>query len=112
MRLRGWELAQHRRWSGFEELQDVRDPDVRLADTDIRLGDSWRRLHAAYPSTVVRGAEGASLAVLDTPWTTVSDGAAGWRLSGRWDPARPTHVPGGAVVTRLSGGEGPQPGCC
>ena len=93
-------------------MQDLQLPDVRLADTGIGLGDSWKRLHAAYPRTVVTGAEGASLAVQKTPWPGIFDGVAGWRLSGIWDFERPTHVPGGAVVTRLSGGQGPEPGCC
>ena len=112
LKLRGWELAQFRRWSGFEQLHDLREPDVRLAGSGIRLGDSWKRLHAAYPRTAVGGAEGASLAVKNTPWAAVSDGAAGWRLSGQWDYTHPTRAPKGAVVTRLSGGEGPEPGCC
>jgi len=112
LQLRGWELAQHRRWSGGEEVKDLKLPDVRLAGTGIRLGDSWERLHAAYPRTVVDGAEGGSVAVQNTPWTVVSDGVAGWRLSGPWDYSRPTQAPAGAVVTRLSGGEGPQLGCC
>ncbi len=112
LQLRGWELAQHRRWSGFGEAKDPRLPDVRLAGTGIRLGDSWKRLHAAYPRTVVGGAEGASVAIQNTPWTGVFDGVAGWRLSGQWDYSRPAQAPDGAVVTRLSGGEGPEPGCC
>jgi hypothetical protein len=103
LRLRGWELAAG---PGREAL------DVHLAGTGIRLGDSWKRLRAAYPETAVGGAEGASLAVLSTPWTGIFDGAAAWRLSGQWDHTRPHHVPAGAVVTRLSGGEGPEPGCC
>lgn len=112
LQLRGWELAQHRRWSGFEKIRDLRMPDVRLAGSEIGLGDSWKRLHAAYPNTLVGGAEGASVAVQNTPWPVVSDGVAGWRLSGAWDSSRPSQAPAGAVVTRLSGGEGPQPGCC
>ncbi len=112
LQLRGWELAQHRRWSGSEEPRDLHSPDVLLARTGIGLGDSWKRLHAAYPGTVIGGAEGASVAVHNTPWTGVFDGVAGWRLSGSWDYTHPTQAPAGAVVTRLSGGEGPQPGCC
>lgn len=112
LQLRGWELAQHRRWSGFEEGKDLHSVDVHLARTGIGLGDSWKRLHAAYPGTVIGGAEGASVAVHNTPWTGVFDGVASWRLSGQWDFSHPTQAPAGAVVTRLSGGEGPQPGCC
>jgi hypothetical protein len=112
LRLRGWELAQQRRWADDETARARRGPAVRLARTGIRLGDRWERLHAAYPRTVVGGGEGASVAVNRTPWPVVSDGVAGWRLSGAWDYTRPTAAPPGAVVTRLSGGEGPQPGCC
>jgi hypothetical protein len=57
LQLRGWELAQRRRWSGFEVRKDLHSPDVRLARTGIGLGDSWERLHAAYPGTVI-GARG------------------------------------------------------
>ena len=67
LRLRGWELARHRRWSGFEEREGLPSPDVLLARTGIRLGDSWERLHAAYPGTVIGGAEGASVAVNEHP---------------------------------------------
>jgi hypothetical protein len=112
LRLRGWELARQRRWADEGAARARRGPAVRLARTGIRLGDSWERLHAAYPRTVVGGGEGASVAVNRTPWPGVSDGVAGWRLSGSWDYTRPTAAPPGAVITRLSGGEGPQPGCC
>lgn len=118
VRLRGWELARHRRWSAPDEpegtggTEHLPPPDVRLAGTGIRLGDTWERLHAAYPGTVAGGAEGATWAVHRAPWAGVFDGVAGWRLSGRWDYSHPTRVPADAVVTRLSGGEGPQPGCC
>lgn len=112
LQLRGWELAQTRRWSGYQELTDLRWPDVRLAQTGIGLGDSWKSLHAAYPNTVGAGGEGASLTVRSTPWDGVSDGVGAWRLSGQWDASRPQRVPPGATVTRPSGGEGPEPGCC
>lgn len=108
LRLRGWVLAE----PGFAMPADPPRPDVRLAGTGLRLGDTWTRLHAAYPDTVVHGAEGASLAVVDTPWPGFTDGAAAWRLSGTWDYRHPTRAPAGAVVIRLSGGEGPEPGCC
>ncbi len=110
LQLRGWELSEFRRSDPGQA--EPPQPNVRLAGSGIRLGDSWERLHAAYPDTVVAGAEGASLAVENTPWETVFDGAAGWRLSGLWDYTRPTQAPDDAVVTRLSGGEGPEPGCC
>ena len=112
LRLRGWELARQRRWADEGAARARRGPAVRLARTGVRLGDSWERLHTAYPRTVVGGGEGASVAVNRTPWPGVSDGVAGWRLSGSWDYTRPTAAPPGAIVTRLSGGEGPQPGCC
>ena len=112
LRLRGWELADHNRWDDSGTSGAGAEPDVRLVDTGITLGDSWETLQAAYPGTVAEGAEGASLGVGNTPWPAIFDGAAGWRLSGAWDYEHPTKVPAGAVVTRLSGGEGPEPGCC
>ncbi len=112
LRLRGWELAHQRRWPDAGGTLDASSPDVRLVDTGIRLGDTWTLLHRAYPDTVVAGAEGASVSVRDTPWDGVFDGAAAWRLSGQWDYTRPDQAPPGAVVTRLSGGDGPEPGCC
>lgn len=112
LQLRGWELADYRRWPGPELPPDAEPVDVRLADSGVTLGDSWELLHAAYPKTVVAGGEGASLTVRNTPWPAISDGAGTWRLSGVWDYTEPAKVPDEAVVTRLSGGEGPEPGCC
>ena len=112
LRLRGWELSDVRRWSGFDDIAAERSPDVRLAGTGITLGDAWKRLHAAYPDTEAGGGEGASVVVSNTPWTGVFDGVGEWRLSGEWDYARPDHAPTGAKVTRLSAGKGPEPGCC
>ncbi len=112
VQLRGWELAQYRRWAEPATPEDPQAPDVRLAGTGIRLGDTWKRLHAAYPDTTVQGGEGASVTVRPTPWAGVSDGVGAWRLSGQWDYNHPNKAPAGAVVTRLSGGEGPEPGCC
>jgi len=103
LRLRGWVLTRHGATSR---------PDVRLAGSGIRLGDSWERLHAAYPDTEAHGAEGASLDVRRLPWRAPSDGVGAWRLSGTWDWTRPERVPPGARVTRLSAGEAPEPGCC
>ena len=109
LRLRGWVLAE-RGGAGVE--QPLHPVDVHLAGTGLRLGDRWERLHAAYPGTVVAGGEGASVTVRGTPWPGVSDGVGDWRLSGAWDHTRPAQAPAGARVTRLSGGEGPEPGCC
>ena len=88
LQLRGWVLAE----PGYAKPHDPPRPDVRLAETGLRLGDSWKRLHAAYPGTVVHGAEGASLAVIDTPWPGFTDGVAAWRLSGNWDYTHPTRA--------------------
>ena len=112
LQLRGWELADYNRWDKSGEAGEGTQPDVRLSDSGITLGDSWKQLHAAYPQTVVQAAEGASLSVGTIPWTGIFDGAAEWRLSGYWDYEHPSKVPAGSVVTRLSGGEGPEPGCC
>ena len=73
------------------DVFDLHSRDVRLTRTGIGLGDSWKRLHAAYPGTLIGGAEGASVAVRNTPWTGVFDGVAGWRLSGQWDFSHPTR---------------------
>lgn len=111
--LRGWELAETGRWAASGVVpRGAERSDVRLAGSGIRLGDSWEELHAAYPGTVVGGGEGASLVVDEAPWEGIFDGVGAWRLSGEWDYTHPTRAPEGAVVTRLSGGEGPEPGCC
>ncbi|CUR58667.1 hypothetical protein NOCA2530026 [metagenome] len=110
--LRGWELAQFNRWSEGGRVKDLTTPDASLADSGVGLGDTWKELHAAFPGTRVGDAEGGSLSIRDTPWPGIFDGVAEWRLEGYWDAERPGFAPAGATVTRLSGGEGPQPGCC
>ncbi len=112
LQLRGWTLVTADRGSGAGRADGLRAADVRLADSGIRLGDTWGELHAAYPDTVAAGGEGASLTVRELPWAGVFDGVGEWRLSGQWDHERPDFAPDDAVVTRLSAGEGPQPGCC
>ena len=108
--LRGWSASTYGDGSGGTPAPAR--PDVRLAGTTVGLGTGWEDLHAAYPGATVQGAEGGSLAVGNTPWPAVFDGAGGWRLSGQWDYEHPHRAPADAVVTRLSGGEGPEPGCC
>ena len=94
LKLRGWELAVVSRWSDESVDTDTPAPDVRLAGTGIRLGDSWKRLHEAYPDTVPGGGEGSSLVVNNTPWPGIFDGVAEWRLSGFGTlPGRPTRLP-------------------
>lgn len=110
LRLRGWALTTQRPWAAPRHGGRAQ-PDVRLAGSGIRLGDPWTKLHTAYPETVVAGGEGASVIVRNTPWP-VPDGVLGWRLSGAWDHTHQDRAPDGAVVTRLTGGEAPQPGCC
>ncbi|MGD9961004.1 hypothetical protein [Nocardioides sp.] len=104
LQLRGWVLAG-------EPTQET-GVDVRLAGSGVGLGDPWRRLHAAYPGTTINGGEGASLTVRDTPWSGIFDGVGEWRLSGQWDFTHPNHAPAGSRLIRLSGGDGPEPGCC
>ncbi len=108
LKLRGWVLAPSDAGTGTTGSAS----DIRLAGTGIGLGDTWEQLHAAYPGTQVNGGEGASVTVRRTPWAGVSDGVGAWRLSGAWDYQHPHRAPADAVVTRLSGGEGPEPGCC
>lgn len=109
--LLGWELADYNRWDADGSTGGVPDPGVRTVE-GITLGDSWQDLHVAYPGTSVRGAEGAAVGVDGSPWPTIFDGVDGWRLSGVWDYEHPEKAPPGAAVTRLSAGEGPEPGCC
>lgn len=103
--LRVWEVSRSR-GSSDDTLR------AELADTGIGLGNRWRSVHAAYPDTSVHGSEGASLEIRNTPWPTIHDGVGGWRLSGHWDYKHPDRVPPRASVIRLSGGQGPEPGCC
>lgn len=106
----GWELAK---WLPVADYTaDPKLPDAELEDTGIRLGSTWVELQAAYPDVVAGGAEGNTLAVDDTPWGGIFDGVATWRLSGQWNYERPTDAPADATVTRLSAGDGPEPGCC
>lgn len=110
--LRGWEVAELRRWATTEEPPAGPGPGVRLAGTDVGLGSRWTDVHAAFPGTRVSDGEGGSLVVADLPWDAVADGVGEWRLSGYLDVDHPGRAPADSVVTRLSGGEGPQPGCC
>lgn len=110
--LRGWELSSLDQRPASPGPTDAAGPGVRLEGSGITLGDSWTQLQAAYPDVVSAGAEGSSLRVDNTPWPAIFDGAGAWRLSGSWDYEHPSRVPPGSVVTRLSGGEGPEPGCC
>lgn len=110
--LRGWELADFNRWYSSPAPGDTGQPDVRLEGSGVTLGDTWKKLKRAYPDIVSGGAEGGTLGVSNTPWPAIYDGAAEWRLSGVWDYENPSRVPADSVVTRLSGGEGPEPGCC
>jgi hypothetical protein len=112
LRFRGWELSTHNRWAPSGGAETASPIGVRLAGSGVGLEDGWEKLHAAYPHTTGGGGEGASLVVKDTPWPGISDGVGAWRLSGAWDYQHPSHVPANAVVTRLSAGEGPEPGCC
>lgn len=112
LRLRGWVLARPDSAPTAAATPSSSRPDVRLAGSGLGLGASWKALQAAYPRVIPAGGEGASLTVRQLPWSGVSDGVGAWRLSGQWDYAHPSRVPAGARVTRLSGGEGPEPGCC
>ncbi|MCD4536262.1 hypothetical protein LRP67_19395 [Nocardioides sp. cx-169] len=108
---RGWELARSPSWNDYEPV-DATQPQIRLADSGIALGDTWAELSAAYPDVVPGGGEGASLTIDDPPWPGIFDGVGEWRLSGTWDSSRPRYAPPGAEVTRMSAGEGLEPGCC
>jgi|GEM_PF-2419985 len=112
LELRGWELATYNRWHETRKDAGVPEPGVALADTGVTLGDSWETLHAAYPDTETHWAEGAAVGVGGAPWPTIFDGVDGWRMSGFVDYEHPERTPDGSVVTRLSAGEGPEPGCC
>ena len=109
-------LEDHVQWRGIEHVSDApvpwAKPGVALADTGVTLGDSWETLHAAYPETETHWAEGAAVGVGGAPWPTIFDGVDGWRMSGYVDYEHPERTPDDSVVTRLSAGEGPEPGCC
>lgn len=108
---RGWALTSIPEWNDYEPV-DVTQPRIALAGSGITLGDTWADFQAAYPDAVPRGAEGASLGIAHPPWPGIFDGADEWRLSGTWDYTRPRYAPPGSEVTRMSAGEGPEPGCC
>ena len=110
--LRGWELSTYNRWSPEVRETGAPEPGVVLAGSEITLGDPWTALHAAYPTTRLGWAEGGTLGVEGAPWRTIFDGVDGWRVSGYADRHHPDRAPDDAVVTRLSAGEGPEPGCC
>lgn len=108
--LRGWELADFDRWGGPEP--DDGPAPARLVGTGITLGDSWAVVRERLPEVAAAQSEGQSIRLEGLPWPGIFDGAGAWRLSGAWAAGRPDGVPPGSVVTRLSGGEGPEPGCC
>jgi len=109
--LTGWQLQAANydvAWQPGVEL-DPGSADVALADTGIRLGSSWADVQAAYPGVVAAGGEGNSLWVRQLPWEAIS---GQWRLSGHWDSRRPEFAPEDAQLILLSGGSGPELGCC
>ncbi len=107
---RGWTLSVWGRWGGGEV--DAAEPAVRLTGSGLRLGDTWADFRAAYPHAKPGGGEGASLVIDHPPWPGIFDGVGGWRLDGFWDFERPSYAPDDARITRMSAGEGPEPGCC
>lgn len=110
---RGWELSTFHYWGdGYREVEDSSEPRIALEASEIQLGDTWTDFHEAYPSAVPGGGEGGSLVIDNPPWPGVFDGVWGWRMSGQWDFQRPKYAPPDATITRMSGGEGPEPGCC
>lgn len=111
MAFRGWELSTWSSWDRPREV-DASRPTVSLEGSGIRIGSSWNAFESAYPTSLVGGAEGGSLAIDNPPWPGFFDGVANWRLSGDWSAERPHEAPPDATVTRMSAGEGPEPGCC
>ncbi|WP_134764697.1 hypothetical protein [Nocardioides sp. 1609] len=107
----GWEVSDFRRWDEDDD-PDPTGPRIALEGSGIRLGDTWADFRAAYPGARAGGGEGASLVIGAPPWPGIVDGVGAWRMSGSWDADRPTWAPDHAVVTRMSGGVGPAPGCC
>ena len=108
---RGWELSRWQSWNGYADV-DESEPRIALEGSGIQIGDTWSDFQEAYPQAVPGGGEGYSLVIDNPPWPGIFDGVWAWRLDGVWDPSRPTDAPPDAVITRMSGGTGPEPGCC
>ncbi len=107
--LRGWSLsAEH-----DSPPPDPSSMPVTLTSGNLTLGSSWAEVQAAFASATAVGAEGLSIAIEGLPFPTINDGVGGWRLEGLSPPApdQPEPEPS-ARLTRLSAGEGPEPGCC
>lgn len=105
--LRGWDLSLP-----YDQSASPADLDVEIAGSGIRLGSTWGQVQAAYPGLTVSGGEGGSLTIMDPPFPGFFDGAGVWRLTGRSDSANPNSAPPSSTISRLTGGEGPEPGCC
>ena len=108
---RGWELSRWQAWNGYADV-DESEPRIALEGSGIQLGDTWSDFREAYPQAVAGGGEGNSLVIDNPPWPGIFDGVWAWRLDGTWDSNRPRYAPGDSVITRMSGGTGPEPGCC
>lgn len=108
---RGWELSRWQSWNGYADV-DESEPRIALEGSGIQIGDTWSDFKEAYPQAVPGGGEGNSLVIDNPPWPGIFDGVWAWRLEGAWDPNRPRNAPADAAITRMSGGTGPEPGCC
>jgi hypothetical protein len=108
---RGWELSRWQAWNGYADV-DASEPRIALAGSGIQIGDTWSDFTDAYPQAAPGGGEGNSLVIDNPPWPGIFDGVWAWRLDGVWDPAQPMQAPADSEITRMSGGTGPEPGCC
>lgn len=107
----GWELSKWRRWDSYAEV-DTSEPPVALAGSQIGLGDTWADFSAAYPDATLGVGEGNGIVIDNPPWPGIFDGVWAWRLEGAATNGDVSQAPPGAKIVRMSGGEGPEPGCC
>jgi hypothetical protein len=108
---RGWELSKWHYWGDYAEV-NPNEPPIVLKGSQIGLGDSWTDFSAAYPDATLGLGEGNSIVIDNPPWPGIFDGVWAWRLEGAAMNGDVSQVGPDTKIVRMSGGEGPEPGCC